>query len=61
MVAKKLCDENRKKENKKQQALHTRLLEESEGGKPLLKEEKEDCFVTRDIESLFIKGTNNII
>ena len=42
--------------------LHTRLLEGSECGTPSLKEEKENCFITRDIESLYsLKGTNNVI
>ena len=45
---KKVCDENQKKQNKKQRAFYARLLEENECLKLSLKEEKEDRFVTRD-------------
>ena len=51
----------KRKKDKKQQALHSRLLDGSERRKPPLKEEKKDCFIARDIESLFIKGTINVI
>ena len=41
--------------------LHTRLLERSECGVPSLKKEKEDRFIARDIEFLFIEGTDKVV
>ena len=37
------------------------IQEEMECRIPSLKEEKENCFITRDIESLFIEGTDNVV
>ena len=57
-----MCNENQKKQTRKEiKNGHTRLLEGGECRRPSMKEQKEDCFVARDIESLFIKGTNNVV
>ena len=52
VIPQKVWDENEVKI--KMTDTYTR---ESGHGKPPLKDEKEDLFVARDIESLFIKGT----
>ena len=59
MIPLKVCNDNEKR--LKQQAFYTTLSEGSEHRRPSVKEEKEDCFVVRDIEFLFKKGINNII
>ena len=51
-------ERDKQRKIKKRQVLHTGLLEKSECP---LKEGKEDRFVARDTESLFIKCTINII
>ena len=42
-------------------SINIRLLEENERGKPPMKEEKKDCLITRDIESIFITDSLQIL
>ena len=62
-MLRKVCDENGKKETKKDKkrwVLYTRLLEGSAHRTSPLKEEKKNGFIARDIESLFIEDTDHV-
>ena len=51
----------KRKKDIKQGVFYTRLLEGSERGTPSLKEEKENRFIARDVESLCIESTDNFV
>ena len=60
VLVKKVCDENRKKD-KKRQALHTRWPRRWECDKEPLNEDKRQRFIIGDIDSILIKGTINVL